>query len=267
LLLLPSAFTAGHAPVPPITFCCPTTSSFQVYTLLKGNLILTTGEDCNAQQILSHHSKVLKALTELDPTVTTVREDCSWGKIMVHAVSREIFGGSNGMKRMQEEVEKFNKGVHLMQEPRWLVAEDRMEGKMSSTVVISVQDETKAREVAKSGVVVMGKVLRAGVFNSCKPTDQCQKCQRFGHHQIRCSAQPRCRTCAKNHRTDQHKCSTCSATTHCEHTSPKCSNCKGSHTADSRSCPTYVALSAIQNPQPTITDEMETEPTEPTITV
>lgn len=55
---------------------------------------------------------------DLDSTVTTVREDCSWGKIVVHAVFREIFGGSGGMKRMQEEVEKFNKGVRLMQEPR-----------------------------------------------------------------------------------------------------------------------------------------------------
>lgn len=75
-----------------------------------------------------------------------------------------------------------------MQGPMWLVTEDRIEGKMLSTVIISVQDKTKVREVAKSEVVVIGKVLWAGVFNSCKATDQWQKCQPFGLYQIRCSA-------------------------------------------------------------------------------
>lgn len=83
----------------------------QVKETVKSNLILTAEEDCNAQQIPSCHGKILKALTELNSPVTTVKEDCSWGKIMVHAVSREIFGGSSRIKRMQEEVEKFNKGV------------------------------------------------------------------------------------------------------------------------------------------------------------
>ena len=59
---------------------------------------------------------------------------------------------------------------------------------------------------------------------------RCYNCQKFGHHEQKCTRQAVCRRCAE------------SGSDHVEHSCnrpPKCANCGGDHPADSRSCTTW----------------------------
>ena len=59
-------------------------------------------------------------------------------------------------------------------------------------------------------------------------TQQCFKCQRYGHHSSNCKGHDRCRKCGKNYKTSD-----------CENGTLKCVNCKGSHASSSKECPWY----------------------------
>lgn len=78
---------------------------------------------------------------------------------------------------------------------------------------------------------------------------RCYKCQRFGHHQARCTSSPRCGICSKPHETEdcikRHK---EGATT-----TPRCPNCRASHHAWHPQCPARLQkITASQkNPEDT----------------
>ncbi|KAG5868862.1 hypothetical protein JTB14_011690 [Gonioctena quinquepunctata] len=57
---------------------------------------------------------------------------------------------------------------------------------------------------------------------------QCHRCQRFGHSQNNCFANPSCVKCGGKHSSTECK----KPTT----TPPKCANCQGGHTASYRGC-------------------------------
>lgn len=61
--------------------------------------------------------------------------------------------------------------------------------------------------------------------------NQCHRCQKFGHGQMSCKANPKCVNCAGDH-----------LSTDCTkplHTPPKCCNCSGAHPASFLGCPRY----------------------------
>ncbi|KAJ8919433.1 hypothetical protein NQ315_016531 [Exocentrus adspersus] len=64
-----------------------------------------------------------------------------------------------------------------------------------------------------------------------KAATQCHRCQKFGHGQSRCTAQPKCVKCGADHETSQ-----------CEKSREepaRCANCSGPHPASYRGCPKY----------------------------
>lgn len=63
---------------------------------------------------------------------------------------------------------------------------------------------------------------------------KCYRCQRFGHAQSRCAANPRCVFCAGNHHTYECRKDTVKAR--------KCCNCGEEHTASFRGCKSWPKL-------------------------
>ncbi|KMW69696.1 hypothetical protein BDDG_13846, partial [Blastomyces dermatitidis ATCC 18188] len=59
---------------------------------------------------------------------------------------------------------------------------------------------------------------------------ECSNCQRYEHFAISCFRDSKCAFCARDHKTSEYKCETCSKRDEiCQHTLLKCSNCKEKH--------------------------------------
>lgn len=227
----------------------------QVKQTLKENLLLITREDSNSAQAMPFRKSILKTLTKWDTTITDLKEDTCWGKMLIHAINVKQYGSEEGMKKLRSEIEKHNLDVMLMQDPRWLTSDEKRKDKKMSSVVVAVRDEASTVAIAKCGIVIMGIMMKTVVFNSCKPTDQCQNCQRYGHHHTKCAQPTRCRLCSKGYSTNNHKCAKCHSTTNCEHMTPKCSNCKGSHKVNDRTCPTLITITTRKEKTKQVTEE------------
>ena len=205
----------------------------------KRNLILTLRADGNATEAMKFNSKLIESINKIVGNVIEIREDTTWGKAIVHGVSTTHFGHEGGMKILQKEIEDFNLGIKLMQEPRWLTSEEKREGKRFSSVILAVKGEEEAVNIGKRGVMILGTILRSNRFHSVKATDQCSKCQQFGHHNMRCTNTPKCRNCGKPHSTEKHLCPTCDSKKPCEHMPIKCANCNSNHRANDKQCEAY----------------------------
>ncbi|KAF2633551.1 hypothetical protein BU25DRAFT_298191, partial [Macroventuria anomochaeta] len=105
----------------------------------------------------------------------------------------------------------------------------------TGSVCIAFATEQEAQRAIRSRLYLLGISVRVEKLHSTPASSQCQKCQRFGHTETKCSNTTACKICAEPHPTTLHKCNTCGAKgKSCVHTVPVCMNCKGAHTADNK---------------------------------
>ena len=203
----------------------------RVVTRPSGDLILITMDTVKATSLSSKVSQFL----HLIPGTTTVQLDDPSAQLLVHGIPT-----SYSLADIGRELTTFNSGLALSQQPRWLTSDERRASKTTSSVVITVTGP-KAQDFASlnrlSAFSTTYKLERHLRFNQFT---QCSNCQRFGHHTLRCTNNPRCRWCTKPHSTRDHTCPTTSCSERgrlCPHTSPKCVSCDGPHNAQSTLCP------------------------------
>ena len=111
--------------------------------------------------------------------------------------------------------------------------------------------EKEATMAIRNRLYMAGKSLKVEKQYSIEPTNQCSKCQGFGHLENKCTRPERCAMCAGNHHTKVHKCTTCPAKgKSCVHTLLKCVNCGQNHKATDLSCEIYRALKDNISQQP-----------------
>lgn len=80
-------------------------------------------------------------------------------------------------------------------------------------------------------------VVRVERQRAAQVASQCHRCQRYGHSQGKCTAQPRCVKCGANHP---------SASCEKKREEPaKCANCQGAHPASYRGCPKAPKKKAV----------------------
>jgi hypothetical protein len=106
---------------------------------------------------------------------------------------------------------------------------DKRAGKAASSIIIAVCTCTEADKLKRTHVNVNYAPRGTPDYYSSYPTDQCQCCQKLGHHQATCKADdgPVCGFCVDIHPTDKHSCSHypgCIGRS-CAHTTHKCTNC------------------------------------------
>lgn len=132
-----------------------------------------------------------------------VQKDAYWSKIIAHRINLQNFGGENGLSLIQNEIAIFN-GLKLAQSPLWLIKPENREGKRHSSIILTVFTENDAQKAINEELIIRGEKAKIKAFKAQKPTDQCQKCQKFGHFMINCKLPSKCLFYKKGHETKYH---------------------------------------------------------------
>jgi hypothetical protein len=203
-----------------------------------GTLILTTREDCTNGDVLKHKDEIFKDLKKIDSAIQAPKKDEKWAKVIVHGVpTGAVDDGAAGMNDLKQEIEQMNPSIKLVTTPRWLTKPEQRKDKGFSSVVIAVQSHKEAEPILKKSLWLFNRQLKTARYLAVKPTDQCGKCQGFGHHAIRCVEAAKCQICAAKHETRLHVCNTCQKRGKpCSHGELKCANCGEKHKANDPTC-------------------------------
>ena len=142
------------------------------------------------------------------------------------------------MHALKLDIEKYNPGVKLANDSKWVFAM-HLE-KPFSSVILNINDENELQIVLHEFNINTNQINTTKF--QFKAFMQCTKCQQFKHESLTCKNTPKCRIYSKNHETKTHKCNVCNETKTCVHTSAKCSNCHDNHKTNSHVCETIKAL-------------------------
>jgi hypothetical protein len=217
-----------------------------VHLSKAGNVVLTTGNECMASDLLSHRM-VWEELVH----AKSVKKDQKWAKIIAHGIPTDIFPDTKeGMEELRSEIELFNSHVKLATAPHWLTKVETRAGKSHSSVLLAFETEAEARLATQHRLIVAATSVRTTRFIGVRPDMQCQQCQGLGHGTATCRRQPKCQLCADSHETRNHGCATCRTPIKgnaCAHTIYKCANCGGPHRANDAGCETIQAVKSKKN--------------------
>jgi hypothetical protein len=192
----------------------------------------------------------IKALQPMDPRING-----RWSKFLVHNVPTEA-----DLRAIKTAIELTYPSLHLAQDPRWLVPEERRLNKTSSTIVISLIGAIDIKHLGTTSLAICNRMCRINAYFSWTPASHCNNCQGYGHHTKLCKAdKPTCALCAQHHATWDHSypIPTCRAGGACIHPPFKCASCGAAHKANDPLCPVRVKhLTGLRNTtEPTPQDE------------
>jgi hypothetical protein len=213
----------------------------------RGNLTLTTTGTFTEEELSKYQTTIEEQVKKFDQQITTVSKQETWTKLIVHGVDLTQFPDTDtGMADLKLELETYNDGLRLATNPRYLTRPDKRINKEHSSCVIALKDKEKSKVFLKHGLTIFGQHRKTAEYFSARPTDQCSKCQGFGHHWQRCTGIQKCGICASTfHDTRSHACPNCNSKSPCDHLPAKCANCAGPHKSNSNECET---LKALRNP-------------------
>lgn len=196
---------------------------------LQQNIVLTTTEDFNADFLIQHEqiwSKFFK--------FSKFRKDFTWFKVVAHMISTDVFNSAKGLDLLKQEIETFN-GIHPI-DVKWLTNSQNRLQKKHGSVVIAFNTQTAAQKALKR-LLIAGMLVKTDVYIDNKTTEQCRRCQQFGHATNTCKNTTACQFCAGIHPTRLHVCNICNTIGEiCTHTIFKCVNCNKSHAANDKEC-------------------------------
>jgi hypothetical protein len=141
--------------------------------------VFTTSEG-TAEDLLKHQHvwSLLFDFTEIKRR-KMVQNSSTWN-------SHSLFNIKEGMQLVKDEVETFNKDIKLAMLPHWLTSEEARQGKQHGSIVLTVKTNQEVQNALRNRLIIAGTSVRTAVYTTCKPTDQCRKCQKFGHLQTTC---------------------------------------------------------------------------------
>jgi hypothetical protein len=133
----------------------------------------------------------------------------------------------------------------LAETARWLTTPEKRVGKQASTMVISLAGTVTMEDLGTPTLIAFNRLCTIQQYFQFSPTQQCNKCQRYGHPLQKCPATtPTCGVCAENHSTSAHPCTipACKAGPTCTHPPICCINCKAPHKATDPNCPQRIMV-------------------------
>ena len=217
----------------------------------RGNLTLTTLNKFTEDELEPHLATIKAQIEKFDKEVSAVGKQETWTKVIIHNVDLERFEDNEaGMKKLETELETFNEGLVLASTPRYLTRPESRKDKAHSSCVIAMKDRSHLKRLLRYGITIFDRQCKTEEYFSARPTDQCTKCQGFGHHYRRCTRPQLCGICADpHHDTQTHTCITCNSRHGCAHKPAKCANCEGDHRSNSRECEVLQAIRSPRNPE------------------
>ena len=153
----------------------------------SSRLLGTTTSTSTLQDLLRHRDLVLKAARMVNSCVTDLVPQQKWKLIRIHDISLTRYMGGErdgGLRKLREELEAENTGVHIPAEIRWLGgAKVRARFKAladkngSSSVVAAVLGEVTFGRLCKSGVWLFGRRYKVNAFEEAwRPDFFCSRC-------------------------------------------------------------------------------------------
>lgn len=208
------------------------------------NIILTTTNDHNAEELLQHEKKIRNVFEYREAKL-----DDEWSKIVIHGIplrstSTSIgspinMNSDDGLKLVKEEISIFNKhlNIDIVDHIKWLSSPIKRENAFKASVILTLKNPQQAAKVIRQGLTIMGFRPRIEKLHDAPPRFQCNTCQQFGHYSSFCKREPKCSICGEDHHTTSHSCDKCETTgSSCAHTTFRCTNCKGNHGATDPIC-------------------------------
>ena len=210
----------------------------------KGDhIVLTTAYTCTADDLLKH-----RAIWEPELGGQRAKKIKKWYKLIAHRVPTESFNTEGGMQLLKDDLELFNQGLKLVTLPQWLSQPQVRQEKRHSSVVLALKTKEEVTQALRKRLVIAGISIRTAEYLVNKPSDQCVRCQQYGHIQNSCHRPLTCQLCAGPHNTRDHQCLVLECKGKpmpCSHTQIKCSNCQGDYQANSQTCEMYRATLPI----------------------
>ena len=168
------------------------------------------------QDLFRHRDMVPKAARLVNSCITDVVPQQKWKWVRIHNILLPRYMGvarDGGLRKLREELEAENSGVHIPAEIRWLGgakvrARFQTDKDGSSSVVVAVLGEATFGRLCKAGVRLLGRRYKVDPFEvAWRPDAFCNRCCGWKHIAPHCSAAaPRCALCAKDHLTTDHRC-------------------------------------------------------------
>jgi len=144
----------------------------------EASIVFTTSEG-TAEDLLKHQH-VWSSLFNF----TEIKKDEKWYKIVAHGIPTVIFNIKEDMQLVKDEVETFNKDIKLAMLPHRLTSEEARQQKQHDSIVLTVKTNQEVQNALRNRLIIAETSVRTAVYTTCKPTNQCRKCQKFEHLQI-----------------------------------------------------------------------------------
>ena len=179
-------------------------------------LLGVTTPTSTLQDLLRYRDTALKAARLANSCIADLVPQQKWKWVRIHGISlTQYMGGARdgGLRKLREELEAENSGVHIPAEIRWLGgakvrARFQADKDGSSSVVAAVLGEETFGRLCKSRVRLFGRRYEVDAFEEAwKPDAFCSQCSEWKHiapHYL--AAGPRCALCARDHLTTDHQC-------------------------------------------------------------
>jgi hypothetical protein len=220
-------------------------------------LVLTTNPTTPASAYTPYMPMLLNEIKSLKPT--TGNTNSRWTKFLIHNIPTNATPA-----QLKVLLEASYPTLQLMQEPRWLVPEERRLNKTASTIVISLQGTIDLKRLGTNTLVLVNRKCHITEYFSWTPASHCRNCQGYGHHTKLCKEEkPTCAICAQQHNTKDHLCliPTCRAGKSCNHPPLKCAACSAPHKATDPFCPVRIKhLPTYRNKAPAPEQDEPMEP-------
>ena len=156
------------------------------------------------------------------------------------------------MNMLKNEIETYNP-IKLKMTPRWLTKQAVNDGKTHTSIVITLNTANEA-QLCKNGLFIKGIKVKTNMFNSIKPSHQCEKCMKFEYAKTNCKNAVTCNFCALTYDINNHKCNKCNVMKKiCNHINFKYINCNENHCANDKN---YKIIIFIQFKKPIIDNMM-----------
>lgn len=207
-------------------------------SMVKRNTVLTTTESFNAEYLLEKKPIWAHIIPHVSCQINKL-----WHKVAIHRVPMVDYDNKYFGEMIKDEIKMLSQGPHVIRNLNWLTTERRRRHQSAGSIVVAFATEKETSSAIRNRLCIAGRSLKVETLYSITPTNQCNKCQGFGHLESRCSKPEKCRICAANHHTSQHKCSSCTSEGRASVLSLiKCANCGESHKANDTSCEVYRAI-------------------------
>ena len=190
---------------------------------------------------------VLRVAHTVHGAVSDVVLQQKWKWIRIHNVSLVQYMGKGGsLRKLREELEAENAGVHIPADIRWLsgakVRARLQEARSgSSAVVAAVLGEAIFNRLCRSGIRLPAGRYEVDAYEEDRPDALCQRCGTWAHVAPHCEAKRlECSLYAEEHATNEHRCLVKGCRVGkgrlCPHGTAKCANCGGPHGARADVC-------------------------------